>query len=68
MSLGVVDIRHFSAHDFELLLDAEARAWDAALHWDYTPSKRLIATCLDEKRLTGYALGHGGLLAECSCS
>jgi ribosomal protein S18 acetylase RimI-like enzyme len=62
LSLGVVDIRHFRGRDFEPLLDAEAKAWDATLHWDYTPSRRMISSCLDEKRLSGYALVHAGRL------
>lgn len=52
----VIDIRQFNAEAFESLLEAEARAWNTALHWDYSPSRRLIATCLNEKRLSGYAL------------
>ena len=52
----IVDIRHFDARDFASLLEAESRAWGADLHWDYTASARLISTCLEEKRLSGYAL------------
>ena len=55
----VIDIRQFNAEAFESLLAAESRAWNTALHWDYGPSRRLIATCLDEKRLSGYALRVG---------
>jgi ribosomal protein S18 acetylase RimI-like enzyme len=56
----VIDIRQFNAQAFEHLLDAESAAWDAALHWDYTPARRLISSCLDEKRISGYALVEEG--------
>ena len=52
----VVDIRHYGASDFALLLTAESRLWTEELHWDYAASARLISSCLDEKRLSGYAL------------
>lgn len=56
MAPEVIDIRQFSARDFEPLLEAESRAWDAGLRWDYTASRRLISTCLDERQLSGYTL------------
>ncbi len=59
MPLEVIDIRQFGAEAFESLLTAESRAWNSVLHWDYGPSRRLIATCLDEKRLSGYAVRAG---------
>ncbi len=59
MGLEVVDLRQFDAGDFSALLAAESEAWGANLHWDYTASARLIATCLNEKRLTGYTLVEG---------
>jgi ribosomal protein S18 acetylase RimI-like enzyme len=52
----VIDIRQFKARDFEPLLAAESSAWDAELRWDYTASRRLISTCLDDRQLSGYAL------------
>jgi len=52
----VVDIRQLSARDFEPLLEAESRAWDAGLRWDYSASRRLISTCLGQQQLSGYAL------------
>lgn len=60
MAIEVIDIRHFAAQDFEPLLEAESRAWLSALRWDYAPSIRLIAACLADKRLSGYALLAGG--------
>lgn len=56
LAAEIVDIRHFDASDFRPLLDAESSAWKAALRWDYTAAARLIAACLAEKRLSGYAL------------
>ena len=60
MTPEIIDIRQFSAQAFEALLDAESGAWDTELRWDYTASKRLISSCLDEKRLSGYALINNG--------
>ncbi|MGO9270194.1 MAG: GNAT family N-acetyltransferase [Terriglobia bacterium] len=56
----IIDIRRFQAADFRLLLDAESRVWGEALRWDYVSASRLVSTCLDEKRLSGYALLSGG--------
>ena len=56
MSIEVVDIRLFEARDFGPLLEAESSAWISTLRWDYAPSARLIAACLADKRLPGYAL------------
>jgi GNAT superfamily N-acetyltransferase len=56
LATEVVDIRHFGAGDFAALLEAESIAWAKSLRWDYTPSARLIAACLADKRLSGYAL------------
>ncbi|HEV2232090.1 MAG TPA: GNAT family N-acetyltransferase [Terriglobia bacterium] len=52
----IIDIRQFDASQFLPLLQAESRVWDASLRWDYTASVRLISSCLEEKRLQGYAL------------
>ncbi|MGH9469837.1 MAG: GNAT family N-acetyltransferase [Terriglobia bacterium] len=56
MTAEIVDIRHFEARDFAPLLEAESAAWMAALRWDYTAAARIIAACIADKRLTGYAL------------
>ena len=52
----IVDIRHFDAGDFAPLLDLESEVWRSKMRWDYTSSARLISSCLEEKRLSGYAL------------
>ncbi len=60
MAIEIVDIRLIEPRHFAPLLEAESSAWAHALRWDYTPSARLISTCLSEKRLPGYALLSGG--------
>jgi len=52
----IIDIRRFKAGDFRSLLDAESRAWGDSLRWDYVSASQLVSTCLEEKRLSGYAL------------
>ena len=56
MESGIIDIRHFQVADFSELLEAEGRAWNEKLYWDFASSARVIANCLREKRLSGYAL------------
>lgn len=56
MATEIVDIRQFDASHFATLLAAESEAWRVNLRWDYSGSARLIAACLNERRLTGYAL------------
>jgi ribosomal protein S18 acetylase RimI-like enzyme len=56
LACEILDIRQLDAHQFTPLLKAESRAWREDLHWDFSASARLIATCLEEKRLSGYAL------------
>ena len=52
----IIDIRRFKAADFQPLLEAESRIWGEAIRWDYGSAARLVSTCLEEKRLSGYAL------------
>jgi ribosomal protein S18 acetylase RimI-like enzyme len=56
LALDVIDIRQFEARAFQPLLQAESRFWTANLRWDYAASSDLITSCLEEKRLSGYAL------------
>ena len=63
MESQIVDIRHFDAREFGPLLQAESQAWGRELRWDYTSSAKLISTCLEEKRLSGYALVNGRQIA-----
>jgi ribosomal protein S18 acetylase RimI-like enzyme len=56
----IIDIRRFEMSAFSQLLDAESRAWNEGLYWDFTSSARVISNCLKEKRLSGYALVLGG--------
>jgi ribosomal protein S18 acetylase RimI-like enzyme len=56
LAVEIIDIRQFEARDFRPLLKAESRQWGANLRWDYAASSELITSCLEEKRLSGYAL------------
>lgn len=56
----VIDIRRFGAPKFASLLEAESRVWYQCFHWDYRPSAEIISTCLEERRLSGYALVEDG--------
>jgi ribosomal protein S18 acetylase RimI-like enzyme len=52
----IIDIRQIDASQFLPLLQIESRVWSAGLRWDYTSAVRLISSCLEEKRLQGFAL------------
>jgi len=52
----IIDIRQFEASQFLPLLHFESEVWGSQLRWDYSASVRLISSCLEEKRLSGYAL------------
>ena len=62
MGSEIIDIRRFELSDFSQLLEAESRAWNERLYWDFTSSARVISTCLKEKRLSGYALVLDGIV------
>lgn len=62
----IVDIRQCNVRGFTPLLEAESRVWRERLHWDFAPSAQLIATCLREKRISGYALvSQGSIKGYC---
>jgi len=56
LAFEIIDIRRFEARDFSSLLQAESKAWDERLRWDFASSLQIINACLREKRLSGYAL------------
>jgi ribosomal protein S18 acetylase RimI-like enzyme len=56
LAVEIIDIRQFEARAFRPLLKAESRQWAANLRWDYAASSDIITSCLEEKRLSGYAL------------
>ncbi len=56
MTPDIIDIRQFEARAFQPLLQVESQAWDTGLRWDYASSIDLIISCLEDKRLSGYAL------------
>ena len=60
MGTRIVDVRQLPAWQFQPLLEAESRAWLEDLHWNYSASAEVIAACLEERRLTGFALVEEG--------
>ena len=52
----IIDIRRFEAKEFSSLLEAESRAWNDTLRWDFASSARIINNCLRDQRLSGNAL------------
>ena len=60
LDFEIIDIRQFEPRDFTDLLEAEARAWNEGMRWDFAASTRVINACLRDKRLSGYALVGGG--------
>jgi ribosomal protein S18 acetylase RimI-like enzyme len=58
----IIDIRRFEVPAFSELMEAESRAWNEGLFWDFTSSARVIGNCLKEKRLSGYALVLDGVI------
>ena len=66
MGFEIIDIRRFEAKEFSDLLDAESRAWNTILRWDFAASVRIINSCLRDRRLSGYALvGEGKIRGYC---
>jgi len=66
LGFEIIDIRRFEAKEFSDLLDAESRAWNTILRWDFAASVRIINSCLRDKRLSGYALmGDGKIRGYC---
>ena len=66
MGFEIIDIRRFETKEFSYLLEAESRAWNDRLRWDFAASTRIINACLREQRLSGYALaGEGRIRGYC---
>ena len=66
MGFEIIDIRRFEPKEFAALLEAESRAWNDKLRWDFSASSRVITTCLRDQRLSGYALvGEGQICGYC---
>jgi ribosomal protein S18 acetylase RimI-like enzyme len=59
MHLDILDLRHFQAHDLNLLLAEEAQVWAQNLRWDFRPSCEIVGRYLDLHALNGYALVQG---------
>jgi len=56
LGFEIIDIRRFEPKEFSALLEAEGRAWDNRLRWDFSASARVIIACFREQRLSGYTL------------
>jgi ribosomal protein S18 acetylase RimI-like enzyme len=56
LGFEIIDIRRFEHKEFSDLLEAESRAWNDTLRWNFAASVRVIEACLRDKRLSGYAL------------
>lgn len=56
MGFEIIDIRRFEPKEFSNLIEAESRAWNDTLLWDFAASARVINACLRDRRLSGYAL------------
>ncbi len=56
MGVETIDVNLFEAGEFRRLLEAESRVWHDELRWDFTGSAQLISSCLEERRVSGYAL------------
>jgi ribosomal protein S18 acetylase RimI-like enzyme len=66
LGFEIIDIRRFEPKEFSNLLEAESRAWNDTLHWDFDASARIINACLRDKRLSGYSLvGEGQIRGYC---
>ena len=66
LGFEIIDIRRFEPKEFSDLLEAESRAWNDTLRWDFAASIRIINACLRDKRLSGYALvGEGRIRGYC---
>ena len=58
--LDILDLRHFTARELRPLLEAEARAWEERLLWNYHSSTELLLQYLDSRILPGFvSLDHG---------
>ena len=60
LAFEIIDIRRFESKEFSVLIEAESRAWNERMCWDFAASARIINACLRDKRLSGYALVDGG--------
>lgn len=60
MGFEIIDIRRFEPKEFSALIEAEGRAWNERMRWDFAASARVISACLRDKRLSGYALVEQG--------
>jgi ribosomal protein S18 acetylase RimI-like enzyme len=66
--LEILDLRHFTARQMRGLLEAEARAWEQRLRWNYQGSTELLLQYLDSRILPGFvALDRGRICGFTFC-
>jgi ribosomal protein S18 acetylase RimI-like enzyme len=68
LNLEILDLRHFSASYLKPVLEAESRAWDQRLRWDFHASANLLLQYLDSRLLPGYvAIENGRICGYVFC-
>lgn len=66
--LEILDLRHFTARQMRPLLEAEARAWEQRLRWNYQSSTELLLQYFDSRILPGFvALDRGRICGFTFC-
>ncbi len=68
LHLEILDLRHFSASHLRPVLEAESRAWNDRLRWDFRASANLLLQYLDSRLLPGYvAIENGRICGYVFC-
>jgi len=68
LHLEILDLRHFSASNLKPVLEAESRAWNERLRWDFHASANLLLQYLDSRLLPGYvAIENGRICGYVFC-
>ena len=68
LNLEILDLRHFSAGNLKPVLEAESRAWNERLRWDFHASANLLLQYLDSRLLPGYvAIENGRICGYVFC-
>src|SRR5271168_4565899 len=68
LNLEILDLRHFSAGNLKPVLEAESRAWNERLRWDFHASANLLLQYLDSHLLPGYvAIENGRICGYVFC-
>ena len=68
LHLEILDLRHFSASNLRPVLEAESRAWNDRLRWDFHASANLLLQYLDSRLLPGFvAIENGRICGYVFC-